>query len=201
MGLIVNFSDFENKTGNTLSASDYLVGFTSNPDREIKISINDFISYIEATSANDLYTILNQNSGKWDSVYISVSPNSGYWDSVYTTVNTVSSSWTTGGTSLLTVLNYLSSNLVLLSAANVTQNLVVSGDVTIFGNLSALGTTVFTNVNYVTSVSANFNELYVSSLTAINIINNKLDSTYTTLNQNSSIGGSVYTTLNQNSAK
>jgi len=201
MGLIVNFSDFENKTGNTLSASDYLVGFTSDPDREIKISINDFISYIESSSANDLYTILNQNSGKWDSVYISVSPNSGYWNSVYTTVNTVSSSWTTGGTSLLTVLNYLSSNLVLLSAANVTQNVVVSGNVTIFGNLTALGNTTFTNVNYVTSVSASFNELFVSSLTATNITNNKLNSTYTTLNQNSSVGGSVYTTLNQNSAK
>jgi hypothetical protein len=201
MGLIVNFSDFENKTGNTLSASDYLVGFTSGPDREIKISIHDFISYIESTSANDLYTILNQNSSNWNGTYISVSPNSGYWDSVYTTVNTVSSSWTTGGTSLLTVLNYLSSNLVILSAASVTQNLVVSGDVTIFGNLSALGTTFFTNVSYVTSISANFNELFVSSLTATNITNNKLNSTYTTLNQNSSVGGSVYTTLNQNSAK
>jgi hypothetical protein len=29
MGLVVNFSDFENKTGTSLSASDYLVGYTT----------------------------------------------------------------------------------------------------------------------------------------------------------------------------
>ena len=203
MGLSVNFGDFVNKTGSSLSASDYLVGFTTDYDgnrQEIRITVEDFITYIESNSANDLYTILSQNSGKWDSVYLSVSPNSGYWDSVYTTVNTVSSNWTVGGSSVSTILDYLSTNLVFLSAVNVTNNLVVSGDVTIVGNLTALGITTFTNVTYVTSSSASFNELFVTSLTATNIQNNQLNSSYSSLNANSAFWSLAYTNLVGNSS-
>lgn len=111
------------------------------------------------------------------------------------------------GVELSSIINYLSTNNVLLSAASVTEDLVVSGDVTIFGNLTAFGNSIFTNVNFVTAVSASFDDLFVLSLTAINIENAKLNSSYSNLNANSanwnnaySSSNSTYTTLNANSA-
>ena len=111
------------------------------------------------------------------------------------------------GVELSSIINYLSTNNVLLSAASVTEDLVVSGDVTIFGNLTAFGNSIFTNVNFVTAVSASFDDLFVLSLTAINIENAKLNSSYSNLNANSanwnnaySSSNSTYTTLNSNSA-
>ena len=111
------------------------------------------------------------------------------------------------GVELSSIINYLSTNNVLLSAASVTEDLVVSGDVTIFGNLTAFGNSIFSNVNFVTAVSASFDDLFVLSLTAINIENAKLNSSYSNLNANSanwnnaySSSNSTYTTLNANSA-
>jgi plastocyanin len=122
-------------------------------------------------------------------------------NSVYTTVNSFSATWEESAEILPTVINYLSTNNVLLSAASVTQDLVVSGDVTIFGNLTAFGNTIFTNVSYVTSISASFDDLFVLSLTATNIENTKLDSSYSSLNANSGKYESTYTSLNANSGK
>ncbi|NBP16720.1 hypothetical protein EBU95_20415, partial [bacterium] len=155
MGLSVNFGDFVNKTGFSLSASDYLVGFTTDYDgnrQEIRITVEDFITYIESNSANDLYTILNQNSGKWDSVYLSVSPNSGYWDSVYNTVNTVSSSWTTGGTSLTTVLNYLSTNVTRLSGLSFSDSVKIYPIITKNYTIALIG--AISGVNFSVSFNA-----------------------------------------------
>lgn len=122
-------------------------------------------------------------------------------DSVYSTVNSFSATWEEGAEIVPTILNYLSTNNVLLSAASISQDLVVSGDVTILGNLSAFGNTIFTNVSYVTSISASFDDLFVLSLTATNIKNTKLDSSYTSLNANSGKYESTYTNVNTNSGK
>ena len=100
MGLIVNFGDFVNKTGTSLSASDHLVGFTTNLDgsrQEIKLTVADFITFIESNSANDLYTILNQSSANWNSTYSTVNSNSGKYESTYTTLNTNSANYILDG--------------------------------------------------------------------------------------------------------
>ena len=100
MGLIVNFGDFVNKTGTSLSASDHLVGFTTNLDgsrQEIKLTVADFITFIESNSANDLYTILNQSSANWNSTYSTVNSNSGKYESTYTTVNSNSANYILDG--------------------------------------------------------------------------------------------------------
>ena len=109
MGLIVNFSDFENISASNLGLSDYLVGFASDPDRETRISIGELVSFLESVSTNDLFTVLNLNSASWNSVYSTVkslsddweesqfiSPlqiASAGWNSTYTTTNVNSAFW------------------------------------------------------------------------------------------------------------
>ena len=125
MGLVVNFSDFENKTGTSLSASDYLVGYTTDFDgnrQELKITVADLITFLESNSGNDLYTILYSNSASWNSVYNSVNSNSASWDSVYSSFNSNSSRYTT--------LDYLSTNNVLLSAVTVAGNVSITNGLT-----------------------------------------------------------------------
>lgn len=137
MGLIVNFSDFVNKTGTSLSASDYLVGFTTNLDgsrQEIKLTVADLISFVESNSGNDLYTLLSTNSAKWDSAYSSINSlssglsivftNSSNWEGNYTTVNSNSAYWTTAYNTVQTLTgNFLNvnSNYFVINFGN--QNL------------------------------------------------------------------------------
>ena len=100
MGLIVNFSDFENISASNLSFNDYLIGYATNPDREVRTTIEDLINFMESASANDLYQILAANSGKWDSTYTSVASNSASWDSTYNNVSTSSANWNSSYTSV-----------------------------------------------------------------------------------------------------
>ena len=137
MGLVVNFSDFVNKTGTSLSASDYLVGFTTNLDgsrQEIKITLADLITFVESNSGNDLYTLLYTNSAKWDSAYTTINnlssglsivfSNSSNWEGNYTTINSNSAYWTTAYNTVQTLTgNFITvnSNSMVINFGN--QNL------------------------------------------------------------------------------
>jgi len=95
MGLIVNFSDFENISASGLSLNDYIIGYKSGPNREIRTTIADLINFLESASANDLYLVLSPNSAKWNSAYSTVNSLSDSWEeSVYITpLQNASGSW------------------------------------------------------------------------------------------------------------
>lgn len=152
MGLIVNFSDFANKTGTSLSASDYLVGFTTNLDgsrQEIKLTVADLITFVESNSGNDLYTLLSTNSAKWDSAYSSINglssglslvfTNSSNWEGNYTTVNSNSAYWTTAYNTVQSLTgNFISvnTNNFVIDATN--QNLYNKKFVNVYHDDTAL---------------------------------------------------------------
>ena len=105
MGLIVNFSDFVNKTGTSLSASDYVVGFTTKLDgskEEIKTTLADVVTFFNT------YSGLN-------SVFTTVNVSSSNWNSVYTSVKSESSTWINASECLSTILDYVSTNVTRLS--------------------------------------------------------------------------------------
>ena len=109
MGLIVNFSDFENISASNLSFNDYLIGYATNPNREVRTTIEDLINFMESASANDLYQILAANSASWDSTYTSLNANSGKYESSYTSLNANSGKYE----SSYTTLNANSANYIL----------------------------------------------------------------------------------------
>jgi len=227
MGLIVNFSDFENKTGTSLSASDYLVGYTTDFDgnrQELKITVADLITFLETNSGNDLYTILYSNSANWNSTYTSVYNTSSNWNSVYSTVTSLSdtlnstytsvrntsSSWD----SVYTTTNANSSTWSAAASGSVAQ-IIAGANILISGNVGSVTVSAnnpnWNSVYSTTNVNSAFwsrayttlvenSAKYDSTYTTLNQNSAKYDSTYTTLNQNSSVGGSVYTTTNNNSA-
>jgi len=185
MGLVVNFSDFENKTGTSLSASDYLVGYTTDFDgnrQELKITVADLITFLESNSGNDLYTILYSNSASWNSVYNSVNSNSGSWDSVYSTTNVNSATWKSNYTTTSNNSAFWSeayTNLVNNSAAYL-SGFDLSSLASASGSWDSNYSTTRTN-------SAYWSQAYT------NLVNNSAswDSVYSSFNSNSS----QYTTL------
>lgn len=128
MGLVVNFSDFANISAGALSTTDYVVGYTGNPNRETRITLGDLVNFIEGVSANDLYVVLYQNSAKWDSTYTSVNSNSSEWESSYTTLNRTSSVFTTVNTNSgywqtsYTEVQKLTGNFITIDTTNLTIN-------------------------------------------------------------------------------
>ena len=144
MGLIVNFSDFENISASGLSLNDYIIGYKSGPNREIRTTIADLINFLESASANDLYLVLSPNSAKWNSTYTTVNSlsdsweesafitplqvASASWDSVYSTTQTNSSFWSDAYTNLVNnSANYLSAaDLSLLATTSASWDSVYS---------------------------------------------------------------------------
>jgi len=109
MGLIVNFSDFENISATNLSVTDYVIGYRPGPNREIRSTIEDFSIFIQSLSSNNVYVAVTANSANWNSTYSTVKSlsdtweesvyitplqvASASWDSVYSTVNSLSDTW------------------------------------------------------------------------------------------------------------
>ena len=151
MGLIVNFSDFVNKTGTSLSASDHLVGFTTNLDgsrQEIKLTVADLITFIESNSANDLYTILNQSSANWNNTYNNVSTSSANWNSSYTSVKNNSSFWTTAYNTVQKLTgNFINVNSNVFTINSSNQDLYNKKFINVFHDDTAT-VTVMNNVSY-----------------------------------------------------
>ena len=109
MGLIVNFSDFENISATGLSPTDYVIGYRPGPNREIRSTIEEFFIYLQTLSSNNVYVAVSPNSAKWNSTYSTVNSlsdtweesvyitplqvASASWDSVYSTVKSLSDTW------------------------------------------------------------------------------------------------------------
>jgi len=129
MGLVVNFSDFANISAGALSTSDYLVGYTGNPNRETRITLADLVNFMESVSGNDLYVVLYENSAKWDSTYSTLRTNSGAWRSSYTTLNGLSSALATVNTNsaywetAYSQVQKLTGNFISMDSTNLTINL------------------------------------------------------------------------------
>lgn len=161
MGLIVNFSDFVNKTGTSLSASDHLVGFTTNLDgsrQEIKLTVADLITFVESNSGNDLYTLLYAYSAKWDSAYSSINglssglslvfTNSSNWEGNYTTVKNNSSFWTTAYNTVQKLTgNFINVNSNVFTINSSNQDLYNKKFINVFHDDTAT-VTVMNNVSY-----------------------------------------------------
>jgi hypothetical protein len=185
MGLIVNFSDFENKTGTSLSASDYLVGYTTDFDgnrQELKITVADLITFLETNSGNDLYTILYSNSANWNSTYTSVYNTSSNWNSVYSTVTSLSDTLDSTYTSVRNASSSWNSVYTTTNENSATWNAAVSGSVAQI--IAGENILISGNVGSVT-VSAN---------------NPNWNSVYSTTNVNSAFWSLAYTNLVGNSS-
>ena len=121
------FATFQQISG--LGFTDFLVGYRN--ISETRISFNDL--------GSSLSRFISGNNNNWDSAYSTLSANSASWaggNSAYSTVNTNSASWEESADILPTVINYLSTTNILVSAITV-------------NNLSALNITT-------TTVSARF---------------------------------------------
>jgi hypothetical protein len=96
------------------------------------------------------YSNVQSNSANWDSTYTTVQSNSStnwnyqgtdlkslsaQWQSTYITVNSLSALWEETADIIPTVTSYLSTNFVTISGLTITENLSVSGNVTINGTL------------------------------------------------------------------
>jgi len=68
---------------------------------------------------NSTYTSVSETSADWNSTYSSVSNTSGNWNSVYSTVKSLSDSWEESADIIPTVVNYLSTNNILLSGVTI----------------------------------------------------------------------------------
>jgi hypothetical protein len=103
-----------------------------------------------STNWNYQGTDLKALSGNWDSTYTTVQSNSStnwnyqgtdlkslsaQWQSTYITVNSLSALWEETADIIPTVTSYLSTNFVTISGLTITENLSVSGNVTINGTL------------------------------------------------------------------
>lgn len=100
---------------------------------------------------NSVYSSVTATSGNWDSVYSSVKSTSGNWNSVYSAVNSTSGNWDSVYSN---VQAYSGTYQFLpLSGGTVQGFSRFNNDVTIFGKLSAIGGTYFTNTYYTTTSS------------------------------------------------
>ena len=104
-----------------------------------------------SASWNSVYSSVTATSGDWDSVYSAVKATSGNWNSVYSSVNTTSSNWDSVYSN---VQAYSGTYQFLpLSGGTVKGDSRFDQDVTIYGKLSAIGGTYFTNTYYTTTSS------------------------------------------------
>lgn len=90
---------------------------------------------------NNLSTIINNNSGNWNNSFTILTTNSSNWNNIATTINTNSATWLSG------------SNTQDL----VTLNLYSSGNVILYGSLTALGSITELNASVVSTSSFSIN--------------------------------------------
>ena len=118
----------------------YLSGFNSTAITQNSASWNNAYTNLVYNSTAYLsaydMSLVNSNSANWSSVYTSFNSNSANYNSVYLTVSALSASWEESAEILPTVINYLSTNNVTISALTVTKNLSVGG--TIYSSATAL---------------------------------------------------------------
>jgi hypothetical protein len=158
-----NTGFFRNKLNDNFTE---LYGFTSNDDSRIN-NINSNVQSNSATTWNYQGTDIKALTGFWDSARTYVNSNSGSltnvynltgnYASVYSTVNTNSATWNNNidsGVRALTSNFAVNSELVKylpLSGGIVTGSTQINSNLTVYGNISATGTSYFANTVYSTT--------------------------------------------------
>jgi hypothetical protein len=113
---------------------------------------------IKALTGNydSVYTTVNSNSANWNYQGTDIKALTGNYDSVYTTVNSNSANWDNSISD-----EYTRSNFLPLSGGTVTGITKFNNNLTVYGDLSATGTSYFANTVYSTT----------SALSVVNIGN------------------------------
>lgn len=117
-----------------------------------------------------LNSTLNELSSNWQSGYETVTTLSGNWNSAYTSVRDTSANWNeaynnstvyANNSASYATTDYVVSNYFPLSGGIVTGETHFNGNVTVFGNLTATGTTTFANTIF--SVTSALSVVHVGS--------------------------------------
>ena len=133
--------------------------------RSISATWDSVYSSSKATSANwdSVYSSTRRISAEWDSVYSSSRATSADWNSVYSAVKAISADWNSVYTNVKanssSVANYLP-----LSGG------LISGNLTVYGNLSSTGVQSFANTIF--TVTSAISVVHYGDGTALYIGNN-----------------------------
>lgn len=133
----------------------------------VNIPYADQYTTVTQNSANwglggDSYTVVSQSSSNWNNTYTSFSNSSGNYDSLLTVVALNSASWEESGDTLPTVLNYLSTNNVIISSLQgINNNLNIVGDLTVTGTISTLSALQITQTTFLTGYTTLLSSLEV----------------------------------------
>ena len=161
-------------------------------------NINDSLQSNSANwnSAYDTSNSLNLSSGIWNDTYTSVQSNSSNWNyqgsdlkalsadwvggnSAYTTVNASSAEWNSAydvgtiyqsNSASYSTIDFVNSKFLPLSGGIITGETQINNNLTVFGNLTATGTTTFANTIF--SVTSALSVVHIGSGPALWIGNN-----------------------------
>jgi len=142
-------------TDNALTVNGAISGSTIYANAYLSGGINLLDALSSSAGREDVNTTVVLNSANWISTHTTVINNSANWDTSYavaTTFQTTSAN--------LATRNFITTNFLPLSGGTITSGLSVEGDgffkqnVTVLGNLTALGTTTFASTVFNTSTSA-----------------------------------------------
>jgi hypothetical protein len=129
-------------------------------------TFNIYQTSVAASTATLLPTsIYRSASGNWQDTFTLVQSNSANWDSAYnvaTTYQNASGSFATN--------NYVNNNFLNLSGGLVSGPVRINNDLTVFGNLTATGTTTFANTIF--SVTSSLSVVHIGSGPALWVGNN-----------------------------
>lgn len=110
-------------------------------------------------------TFLQEPSANWNSTYTTVQTNSSNWQNAYNTATV----YQTNSSSYATT-NYVNDNFFPLSGGVISGPTRINNNLTVFGNLTATGTTTFANTIF--SVTSSLSVVHVGSGPALYVGNN-----------------------------
>jgi hypothetical protein len=154
----VSTSELSISNGNSVSLS--ALGSTAE-----QLSINSLV-ISNSANWNDTYTNLATNSAAYlSSVDLSFLSVSGNWNTAYN----ISTVYANNSASYATT-NYVNSNFFNLSGGTISGVTRINNDLTVFGNLTATGTTTFANTVF--SVTSSLSVVHIGSGPALYVGNN-----------------------------
>jgi hypothetical protein len=115
---------------------------------------SDTFTTTNANSANwsDTFTTTNANSANWDSVYTTTNANSANWDYAFTAIDILSAKPDFDITEITDYfeVNQIGFNSIVSDSANLGTALI-NGNLTVYGDITAKGTTTFSNTTFTTT--------------------------------------------------
>lgn len=123
------------------------------------------ISNGNTVNLSSINTTFASNSGKYENVYNNVVSNSANWQQAYNTATVYQSN-----SSLYATVSYVNNNFFPLSGGIISGPTRINNNLTVFGNLTASGTTTFANTVF--SVTSALSVVHIGSGPAVWIGNN-----------------------------